>query len=467
MSKNIKKKKNKSEKKISHERNKLEEKSKVENKERKLKKFQIKLFSEGSITQLPDSQRIFGCLMKELNQAAIIDTSNDIDSSGDNWTEEDVTNFVNRVYGDCEESKQVTCMISGVVPAGYVPTPKAYLMKKIEEKIIPTNQTVIIAHREEENRKFRREIQKWSQEEEVEDDGRIYGEEVLKEMEREREERKKKKLQNILSNRMKIDANEKVINNISPKTIYETLKKMDFIEKKELSQLLSRIKNYPMPKKKSTGLGADELKSYKYLTGHQTYLQKISIESDAKNIPGLPNKLFSLPIVELRNENTKVNKEVKVNRDFCFYVVIEEDTILAKYLAKLAKLIKSEEKYFFLGPKSSQGYNRYRLLGVSEEKYLEKPGQGIYLNMGMLLPKEDMINWKESDISVFTSNRRAYDISDSTDKVISFIDTGSVIAISESSKQAKQIGKCIKNKYNVLYPNAIIFGNSYLEPLEV
>lgn len=81
--------------------------------------------------------------------------------------------------------------------------------------------------------------------------------------------------------------------------------------------------------------------------------------------------------------------------------------------------------------------------------------------MGMVLPNS--INYEKSYIDLHISDRKAFEITEKAKKVIGFINTGSVIY---SEKEDFNIGKSIPNKYNVLYKNAIVFGNSYLETLD-
>ena len=79
----------------------------------------------------------------------------------------------------------------------------------------------------------------------------------------------------------------------------------------------------------------------------------------------------------------------------------------------------------------------------------------------MLLPNS--INYKKSYIDLHISDRKAFEITEEAKKVIGFINVGSVIY---SEGENFNIGKSIQNKYNILYKNAIVFGNSYLEALD-
>lgn len=73
-----------------------------------MRKFEVYLRSEGDITLLPDSQKIFGYLMDKLSQK---------------FDRSLVSEFVKDVKGKC--------MVSNLIPSGYLPTPRFYLMRVI------------------------------------------------------------------------------------------------------------------------------------------------------------------------------------------------------------------------------------------------------------------------------------------------------------------------------------------------
>ena len=86
-----------------------------------------------------------------------------------------------------------------------------------------------------------------------------------------------------------------------------------------------------------------------------------------------------------------------------------------------------------------------------------------YLNLGMLLP--DKIDYGESSLHLFTSERRPYNKKEGWDnsykrKFISFIQAGSVICV---RKTIREVGRSICNSED---EKTIIFGNSFLYPME-
>ena len=88
--------------------------------------------------------------------------------------------------------------------------------------------------------------------------------------------------------------------------------------------------------------------------------------------------------------------------------------------------------------------------------------------MGALLPNFDNIDVKNSVLDIYTSDRKPFEIENEISKVISFITAGSVIKLRENIIDPHKIGKSIDNsKYNPMYKDTIIFGNSYFVKLEV
>lgn len=70
------------------------------------------------------------------------------------------------------------------------------------------------------------------------------------------------------------------------------------------------------------------MEKYDYITKVQKYVQKFKFEGQAKGVPGFLNIAYSLPIVEY------LNKRQKLQRDFSFFVVAEDHSILADVLCK-------------------------------------------------------------------------------------------------------------------------------------
>ena len=79
-----------------------------------MKTFKIILEQVGMMTTFPDSQRIFGWLMQQLTE------------SGD---KEEISELVRDIKND-----KISCMVSNLLPNGYVPTPKDYILELSKPK---------------------------------------------------------------------------------------------------------------------------------------------------------------------------------------------------------------------------------------------------------------------------------------------------------------------------------------------
>ena len=307
-----------------------------------MKKYLINLKVASDITSFPDSQKIFGWLIYQIKKYE---------------SEENITKLVNNIY-----EKKIKCMISNVLPKGFIPMPKEYVIDKFGDK---------------------------------------------------------------------------------SKEIYEKIKKIDFIKKEDMKKILNN---------------EVELKNFKdYLRQKQSYIQKFRLENQFHNLAGLENKAYTVPIVKIINESTE-----EIVTDFIIMIKTDSDMII-KWLENIKNAQENEgnDEEVYLGPKGSQGYNRFirGKVEIKEEKNSEKVN--FYLNVGMLLPNS--INYKKSYIDLHISDRKAFEITEEAKKVIGFINVGSVIY---SEGENFNIGKSIQNKYNILYKNAIVFGNSYLEALD-
>ena len=75
-------------------------------------RYEVKLNKIGEMTTLPDSQRLFGFL---------------INNSKKYCSEEDISSFVRGV-----REQEQKCMISNLLPSGYYPTPKEFIMQKLQ-----------------------------------------------------------------------------------------------------------------------------------------------------------------------------------------------------------------------------------------------------------------------------------------------------------------------------------------------
>lgn len=307
-----------------------------------MKKYLINLKVASDITSFPDSQKIFGWLIYQIKKYE---------------SEENITKLVNNIY-----EKKVKCMISNVLPKGFIPMPKEYVMDNFLEQT---------------------------------------------------------------------------------KENYEKIKKIDFIKREDLKKICNN---------------EIELKNFKdYLRQKQSYVQKFRLENQFHNLAGLENKAYTVPVVKIINEDTK-----EIITDFIIMIKTDSDMII-KWLENIKNTQETENnsEEVYLGPKGSQGYNKFirGKIEIKEEKNSKKTN--FYLNMGMVLPNS--INYEKSYIDLHISDRKAFEITEKAKKVIGFINVGSVIY---SEGENFNIGKSIQNKYNILYKNAIVFGNSYLEALD-
>lgn len=443
-----------------------------------MKQFQIRLTQVGEITVIPDSQKLFGYLTSSLSKY---------------FEEGEVSDWVKDVL-----DKKESCMISNLLPYPYLPTPKDYILRLIQESGIWEKNKESIDKREGEIEKCREDIAKKEKkynELKKEINGLERDLDIFEGLKKGAKKNEGKiELQNLMNLKKKklkkckiemksveeefikgiedINTKEEEKNSYSQKKIYETIKKMDFLIKADLIELIQDIKE-----KKEKNCSYIEFYNYDYVKKEQTFVQKFKLLSQENQLPGFPNIAYSLPIIQFTKNNKKENDNKKEQKDdskrvreFHFFVRTEDDSILAEFLEE-----KKDDKgeILLIGPKASQGYNQYTLEEIVAEGLDEKQSENgdnlKYLNLGMLLPVESNIDWEGSSISIYTSERRPFDISKdmNKEKVISFIDVGSILSSKNQVSSYKSLGKSIENPYNLMYKNAIVFGNSYLEQLEV
>lgn len=374
--------------------------------------YEVKLRSDGQITSLPDSHKIFGFLM--------------------NYSQKYFsTEIISKFTKDILEYKQ-KCMISNLIPTGYYPTPKEYIMEKLKENLkINSKKEVEI---ENIKNKLIKDLKN-----------------IKEKMENSKNENEKKELKTEFRKQEEIlKENLDYLQQLSHKNIYETIKKMDFINKNGLVNLLKEKKE----------VTTEKLKNLDYLSQEKSFVKKIRLESNIKKLPGLDSILYSLSTISFNNKN-------KFKNEFSFFVKIEEGSILEEILKKLILSTQNGIIPCILGPKSSSGYNKYSIYEVTKLPDDNDKSTSLYLNLGMLLPNFENINEKNSFLDIYTSDRRPFDIENEVPKFISFITAGSIIEKENEKINIFDIGKSIHNKYNLLYKDAIIFGNSYLEKLEV
>jgi hypothetical protein len=406
-------------------------------------RYEVKLNKIGEMTTLPDSQRLFGFL---------------INNSKKYCSEEDISSFVRGV-----REQEQKCMISNLIPSGYYPTPKEFIMQKLQGRLNKNQEE--IKNLEEVQRKLRQEseelVQKLKEKNKAKKPDKYNKKESDKEV-----QGCKSRLEELKAN---FNNNSKLINSLCSKNIYETVKKMDFIEQNQLKDLLKLVES-------KDKIRVDDLLKFKYIKKNRTFIQKFRLEDQIKGLPGIPNVAYSLPIISFENQKGEIQ------RQFSFFVEVREETCISRALEAMNERFDSAKKGkdifehgipCFLGGKASSGYNEYRIYSIEKSKDAEGLRQVFaddrYLNIGMLLPNFDKIDAQMSVLDIYTSDRKPFEIEYEIPKVISFITTGSVIKLKQDKTDLYEMGKSIDNsRYNPMYKkNAIIFGNSYLVKLEV
>ena len=406
-------------------------------------RYEVKLNKIDEMTTLPDSQRLFGFL---------------INNSKKYCSEEDISSFVRGV-----RQQEQKCMISNLLPSGYYPTPKEFIMQKLQGRLNKNQEE--IKRLEKIQTKLKREseevVQKLREKNKAKKLNKVHKEELDKEI-----QSSKLQLEKIKTD---FSNNSKLINGLSSKNIYETVKRMDFIEQNKLKDLLKLIES-------KDKIRVDDLLKFKYIKKNRTFIQKFRLEDQIKGLPGIPNVAYSLPILSFENQVGNLQSQ------FSFFVEVREGTCISRTLEAMNERLDSAKKgkdifergiTCFLGGKASSGYNEYRIYSIEKSKEAEGLRQVFaddrYLNIGMLLPNFDKIEAEMSVLDIYTSDRKPFEIEYEIPKVISFITTGSVIKLKQDKTDLYEVGKSIDNsRYNPMYKkNAIIFGNSYLVKLEV
>ncbi len=185
------------------------------------------------------------------------------------------------------------------------------------------------------------------------------------------------------------------------------------------------------------------------------------MESQLKNLTGFPNVAYSLSVISLFNGENEQKK-------YSFFVKVEDGSLLQNSIEEMIKDIRKGEIINYFGAKSSSGFNIFEVCEI--KKTVANPSSKkfqVYLNLGMLLPEFSKINSRNSFLNLHVSDRKPYDIENNVEKAICFISSGSVISKGDNAADEFELSRSIRNKYNLLYKDAIIFGNSYLEGLEV
>ena len=332
--------------------------------------YSVKLESLGEMSQLPDSQKIFGALVYLLLD----------DQKPDSKT---VDEFITGI------KEGSTFSVSSLLPAGYFPVPKSHIERVAHEKNCTDND----------------------------------------------------------------DAKE----------FYSELKKRDFMKIKDIETIIN------CPKE----LFLQERPNLRICTEQQVH---VNTEWDNLSEEEQKNLIFSVQRIVFKNE-----KDVLVKPDsFEFFIRCGTDNVIMKLLEKKV----TEEHIFTLGKRSSQGYNLFKLKEVKKcPRIEEKLGSraNAYLNLGMLLPNPDCVDFTASSLELFTSERRRYDSGSNNDgkakwdeskergHFISFIAPGSVVVLKGNMETIDNlkpidIGKCVPLPADE--GKAIVSGKSFLYPLE-
>jgi len=227
------------------------------------------------------------------------------------------------------------------------------------------------------------------------------------------------------------------------------------------------------------------LYSNNYIKIQTGQVAQYRISNEFYETPGQDNDLFSVPVIRVINNQT--NCEVP---DYYFYLTVRQEDDLFKELLSCIKAMRGE--CFLYGQRASQGYNTYE---TSDIKPVELPWEEAkcFLNLGIFLPQKCQfehlndgsrkkryykgINYQESNLKLFTSNRKPYQYNHSkyieNEDFISFIDVGSIICLNENKggvkdkvKQLCNAGKSVVPPYSNDNEKRIVFGHSFLYPLK-
>ena len=215
-------------------------------------RYEVKLNKIGEMTTLPDSQRLFGFL---------------INNSKKYCCEEDISSFVRGV-----RQQEQKCMISNLLPSGYYPIPKEFIMQKMQGRLNKNQEE--IKKLEEIQMKLRGEseevVQKLREKNKAKKLNKVHKDELYKEI-----QSCKSQLEKIKAD---FSSNSKLINSLSSKNIYETVKRMDFIEQNKLKSLLILGEN-------KDKIRVDDLLKFNYIKKNRTFIQKFRLENQIKQLP--------------------------------------------------------------------------------------------------------------------------------------------------------------------------------------
>jgi len=236
------------------------------------------------------------------------------------------------------------------------------------------------------------------------------------------------------------------------KRFYSELKKCDFMKVEDIEKIIKEPKEL---------FNKTPLSYLRICTEQQVH---VNTEEEQKNL------IFSVQRIVFKDK-----KDVSAKPDiFEFFIRCDDDNTIIKLLNEKIK----EKHIFTLGKRSSQGYNLFDLKEVKKCHCLKENigSPAKYLNLGMLLPNLNCVDFTASSLELFTSERRRYDSgSKKWDECkerghfISFIAPGSVVVLSKDNVETADnfkpinVGKCVPLPAD---GKGIVFGKSFLYPLE-
>ncbi|WP_321006523.1 hypothetical protein [Hungatella sp.] len=313
--------------------------------------YRVKLDLSGELTQIPDSQKLFGALIY-----MYAEYTNDDTASG----------FVSKI-----KEKKIYFALSDLLPDNYLPIPQTFLLDELA-------------------------------------------------ISRERLDKK----------------------------VYKAMKKRRYIEKEYLMNLVQKREEVEY--------------AYPYIAIQDSQQIHASIDSLSYGLAGLDPNVYSVPQIRAVKIEKAGEESGSLVKNYEFYLAIEKCKEASDFL-RILQLARQNKRPFFLGPRASQGMNIFYMGEVFFQSQFYQHNVKRYLNLGMLLP--DKIDYGESSLHLFTSERRPYNKKEGWDnsykrKFISFIQAGSVICVRET---IREVGRSICNSED---EKTIIFGNSFLYPME-
>ena len=85
----------------------------------------------------------------------------------------------------------------------------------------------------------------------------------------------------------------------------------------------------------------EDLVKIKHIKKTQIFIQKFRLESQIKNLPGLPNVAYSLPIISF------ISQDKKTQYEFSFFVKVKQESCIAKALDGMKNDLNKNEMTCF------------------------------------------------------------------------------------------------------------------------